>query len=235
MNGYVVCKNNFDSANSLRKRTHYYMVNPRCNLEVMSMASLNVNEEKCKAVSEAANRKDKFCQRFAVRTRETECKDCRAERVSKQLVARNADDPRFKEDKFVRAPAVFANNDIKYEVNKLRAQAYAAKTKVGIVYCPAKDTPSAEALRAREDLPSQKLTWLQRHDRESGDLYGMLPLIIGMPVAMTNHINRSIDKRILKGRVGYIHSWIFAEKENSVFENDVRILQKLPRVVFVKF
>lgn len=118
---------------------------------------------------------------------------------------------------------MFANNDIKYEVNKLRAQAYAGNKQEGLMYCPAKDTPSTEALRLRQYLPSQKLAWLNRHDRESGDLYGMLPLILGMPVAVTAHINRSNDKRILKGRVGYIHSWVLADDEKSVYEDNVRI------------
>ena len=38
--------------------------------------------------------------------------------------------------------------------------------------------------------------WLHRHDRESRYLYGVLPLIEGMPVAMADHIDRSADKRI---------------------------------------
>ena len=62
----------------------------------------------------------------------------------------------------------------------------------------------------------------------------MLPLILGMPVAVTDHINRSNDKRILKGRVGYIHSWVLADDEKSVYEDHLRILHKLPKVVFVK-
>ena len=87
------------------------------------------------------------------------------------------------------------------------------------MYCPAKDTPSNEALRVRPDLPAQKLQWLKRHDRESGDLYGCSPLIKGMPVAMTDHIDRSVDKRILRGRVGHVHSWVLADEEASIFQN----------------
>ena len=90
-------------------------------------------------------------------------------------------------------------------------------------------------MRLRQDLPAKKVSWLNRHDRESGDLYGMLPLIIGMPVAVTEHINRSNDIKVLKGRVGYIHSWVLAPDENSEYEDGVRMLQKLPTVVFVKF
>jgi hypothetical protein len=39
----------------------------------------------------------------------------------------------------------------------------------------------------------------------------------------------------LKGRVGYIHSWVPAPDEKSEYEDSVRMLHKLPLVVFVKF
>ena len=90
-------------------------------------------------------------------------------------------------------------------------------------------------MRIRPDLPAQKIACLSRHDRERGDLYGMLPLFKGMPVAMTEHIDRSEGKRLLRGRVGWVHSWVLADDELSVFENGKRILQQLPRVVYVEF
>ena len=102
------------------------------------------------------------------------------------------------------------------------------------MYSIAKDVFSARALQERADLPARKLEFLCRHDRESGDLYGILPLIKGMPVAITDHIDRS-DKRILRGRVGHVHSWVLEDDEPSAFENGKRILRKLPKVVFVKF
>ena len=109
-------------------------------------------------------------------------------------------------EKCMQAPSVFANNDIKYEVNKLRAQAYAEKRQEGLVYCLAKDTQSTEALRLRQDFPSQQIAWLSRHDRESGDLYGMLPLMIGMPVAVTEHIQRSYESKTIPQRSCVAHS-----------------------------
>ena len=168
-------------------------------------------------------------------TMQGECKKCQKERKERTLVASGLSDKRFMEQKFLSAPAVVPNNDMKYEINKKRALGYASKKKTGVMYCPAKDKPSHEALRIRPDLPAQKIAWLNRHDRESGDLYGMLPLIKGMPVSMTEHIDRSEDKRLLRGRVGWVHSWVLADDEPSVFENGKRILQKLPKVVYVEF
>eukprot|EP00959_Pyramimonas_sp_CCMP1952_P327490 6855750-Pyramimonas_sp.AAC.1 len=69
-----------------------------------------------------------------------------------------------------------------------------------MVYIPARDTPTPDALRERPDLPCQKMAWLQRHDKESGDLYGFLPVAEGMPVSLTDHIDRSEDKYLLRGR-----------------------------------
>ena len=79
---------------------------------------------------------------------------------------------------------------------------FAAKQNKTITYCPAKDIPTSEALRERPDLPAQKLSWLQLQDRENCDLQGIVTLIKGMPVALTNHIDRSPDKQLLRGKVG---------------------------------
>ena len=164
-----------------------------------------------------------------------ECSKCRAARQERACVALCAGDSRFLAPAFIDCPAVFANNDIKYETNKLRARVYATKQNEAITYCAAKDTVTPEALRERPDLPAQKLTWLQRHDRESGDLYGIVTLMKGMPVALTDHIDRSPDKQLLRGKIGKIHSWILGEQESSVYEDGVRILKKMPKLVLVKF
>ena len=52
---------------------------------------------------------------------------------------------------------------------------------------------------------------------------------------MTDHVDRSPDKQLLRGKIGKNHSWKTAATDASVWENDVRILQELPEVVYVKF
>ena len=84
----------------------------------------------------------------------------------------------------------------------MRAKLFSSNKHEALTYCIAKDTPSVEALRERPDLPSQKLSWIQRHDRESGDLHGIVMLAKGMPVALTDHIDRSPDKQLLRGKIG---------------------------------
>ncbi len=62
----------------------------------------------------------------------------------KQLVAEAKDDPRF--DSFQEAPAIFANDDLKYDANKHRARYFAERRGEIMTHSMAKDTPSPEAL-----------------------------------------------------------------------------------------
>ena len=194
---------------------------------------MECGKEACKLLADGHSKRMHGTDVDYIQTKE--CNKCKADRASRALVAMSDKDARFKMEQFCNAPAIFANNDLKYEANKLRAKLFAAAKQESITYCPAKDSCTPEALRERPDLPAQKLSWLQRHDRESGDLYGIVTLIKGMPVALTDHIDRSPDKQLLRGKVGAIHSWILDEKETSAFVNGVRTLQKLPKLVLVKF
>ena len=56
-----------------------------------------------------------------------------------------------------------------------------------------------------------------------------------MPVTLTMHIDRSREKNLLRGRVGYIHSWILSTKEPPAGDSINRILQEPVVVVFVRF
>ena len=162
-----------------------------------------------------------------------ECEVCRNERASKARVAQTSD--AFRAESFAMAPAIFANNDVKYDANKSRAQRYANEHNLAVTYVSAKDTPSHDAIREKPGIAADKLAWLQRHDRETGDLYGVFPLIQGMPVALTDHIDRNPEKQLLRGKIGYVHSWVLHGEETSTFHQGARILNKLPKVVFVKF
>ena len=54
------------------------------------------------------------------------------------------------------APAIFANNDLKYGCNQIRAHTYGTRTQHGIAYSVVKDTASAEALAAKPDIIADK-------------------------------------------------------------------------------
>ena len=95
------------------------------------------------------------------------------------------------------------------------------------------DKASSQKLRERPEaaLKAEKKKWLTRHDRECGDLYGMLPLVEGMPVMLTDHVDRNPEKNLLRGRIGWIRSWELGDNETSRNDSSRRSLTKLPKVI----
>ena len=74
--------------------------------------------------------------------RKEECSACQQERKDRHRVMNAPEDQRHREVHFLRAPAIFPNNDIKYEVNKARAQIFATETGQVLTWSIAKDKPS---------------------------------------------------------------------------------------------
>ena len=157
------------------------------------------------------------------------------ERKSKHRVMNREADERYKEEKFLTAPAIFPNNDIKYEVNKTRAQIYAEETKQPIIWSIAKDKASSKVVAEKPRLDEEKKVWLTRHDRDFGDLYGVLPLIKGLPVALTDHYDRNPCKNLLRGRIGYIKSWVPDDREDSDLEGNAQYLKYPPKAVLAQY
>jgi len=85
-----------------------------------------------------------------------ECATCKQDRASRARVAKDSMDEQFRSEKFINAPAIFANNDIKYDVNKRRAREFASTVRQGITWSQAKDTPTHDALRERPDCSRQE-------------------------------------------------------------------------------
>ena len=88
----------------------------------------------------------------------TVAKECyifeKRERHAKHVAANSAEDSRFDKDHLLGVPSAFPTHEFKYEVNRLRSQADAARHDVGIVYSLANDTPSSEVLRLQPELPT---------------------------------------------------------------------------------
>ena len=169
------------------------------------------------------------------KTKREECATCNKERLEKHRVMNSSDDHRHREGNFLTAPAIFPNNDIKFEVNKIRAQIFAKATKQAITWSIAKDKPSNKVIAEKENLAEEKKVWLTRHDRDSGSLYGVLPLAIGLPVMLTDHYDRNPEKQLLRGRIGYVKSWVLDDREDSVYEDNARYLRYPPKAVLVQY
>ena len=127
---------------------------------------------------EAARSSKRADDKYKALVSRKECGICKKERRSKVMVASGSNDRKFQNEQFAVAPAVFANNDVKYETNKRRAAEFAHTSGKRLVHIIAKDVPGTETLRQRPNIATEKLKWLQRHDRESRDLYGVLPICL---------------------------------------------------------
>ena len=68
------------------------------------------------------------------------------------------------------------------EICKRGACKYAREHGIPVLWAQGIDIAKSDALVGKPDLHKDKVMWLQRHDRECGGLYGMLPLVRGMKV-----------------------------------------------------
>lgn len=65
----------------------------------------------------------------------------------------------------------------------------------------------------------------------------MLPLAVGLPVMLVDHLDHNPDKQLLHGKEGHIHSWVndADEKSTNVINTEVRLLNHVPLCGFVDF
>ena len=79
----------------------------------------------------------------------------------------------------------------------------------------AEDFPTSGDIATKDsaELETTRKVWLRRHDQDSGGIMGLLPLVKGMPMALTDHLDRSPDKNLLRGKIGTLVGWFFDEED----------------------
>ncbi|CAJ1448949.1 unnamed protein product, partial [Effrenium voratum] len=129
---------------------------------------------------------------------------------------------------------IVPNNDVRAAINKQRARVYAAEQKMQLLWIFARDTFPAETLASEPHLPGRRLELLQRHDRECGDLAGLVPLAKQMPVVLADHLDR--PKHLLRGTVCHISHWVLGKGEGALPSEEPEVmLQEMIDTVFVRF
>lgn len=130
-------------------------------------------------------------------------------------------------------PCAVPNNDLRFEINKLRSVQYAQQHGKQLLWCPAKDKPTLDCLRQDPSLAYKKKQWLQRHDKQCGGLQSMLPLVHGLTYRLADHLDRS--KKLLKGTAVQLHSIeLHPDDAKASIGKDVYILQHLPKFIYFK-
>ena len=63
----------------------------------------------------------------------------------------------------------------------------------------------------KESMDAKRIHWLQFHDQKTGGIMGLFPLVRGMPVRLTAHINRELA--LYKTTKCKIHGWKLSVNE----------------------
>lgn len=174
-----------------------------------------------------------------------ECKVCKQHRLSRCRVMKGAKDKCLTHKKFAEAPVIVTNNDMKNAICKARACLFAKNKKHNILWVRAVDKPSAQTTHVilrdiekneqSDSMHTNQLNWLSLPARKCGNLFGMLPLTVGMPVAAMNHLNRSADMQLLRGARGHVTGWeLTSEPQKEPGRCDTWISAK-DITVYVKF
>lgn len=165
-----------------------------------------------------------------------ECTVCNKERKRRCRVYKGVDnDARMSNKQFRHAISIVANNDLKSEICKRGAAQYARDTGQPILWCQADDRATEKSgLLDDTSLRTRKLAWLSKHAKDTGGLFGMLPLVRGMPVHLTTHIDRS-EKALLTGRSGELVGWELDPKEPPVPKDKDHFLTYIPKCLYVRF
>ena len=121
---------------------------------------------------------------------ELECEVCRVERKRRCRVALPGNDNEKKhlEEPFASAPYIHPFNYPKYHAQQLRSILFAKATHRRLLWVRAHDWPvaSGDEDLSKEDLDRLRQNWLQLHDKATAGIMGLLPLVRGLPMRLTN-------------------------------------------------
>ena len=162
--------------------------------------------------------------------RETGGQQCRRVLRREELQSSELRQPPFDS-----APLLTSYNVPRFRAVLLRAQQFAATHKRALYWAAAHDRPLAAAdLQLDEPgLRQKRLRWLNRHDQETSHLASLLPLVVGLPVRLTEKVDKKL--RLFKGKRGHISSWTLAEGTVVTACNSGFVLSKQPLGIYVNF
>jgi hypothetical protein len=133
------------------------------------------------------------------------------------------------------ATAIFPNQDMKCQVAKLRAVAWARGVGKEISWVAAQDKATHPEHQKRPYVHEDKERWLKYHDKSCADMPGWLPLAKGLPVVLSDHLDRS-TKQLLRGKEATIDHWVEDDEETNARTNDAeRTLTRMPRMIVLDF
>ena len=132
--------------------------------------------------------------KVVIQSAETNCGACQTERSRRHRVLDNLSNlpPSLKSDPYTHAPALYTFNVPRYFSTNLRAREFAKQADLQLSWCYAKDVPLHPEDRnlTSKALEAKLFSWLRRHDQETGHLSSIYALAVGMPIRLTENVDR---------------------------------------------
>ena len=163
-----------------------------------------------------------------------ECKVCAAERRRRCVVGKDQKDQRFLYQPFVHSLI----NAAKYIAANLRAKWVAATQNKTLLWVIAQDTPLFQMdTNDPKQVRARRENWLQRHDQATGGVVGLLPLLQGMPIRITQTLPQLKELGLYKNTRGTLWDWSLhpsdRDANNTPPASDI-VLQAMPLALYVK-
>ena len=165
------------------------------------------------------------------------CAYCQAERSRRHRVLTDlsALPASLRKEPFSAAPALYTFNVPRYFSTNLRAREFAKQGDVQLTWCYARDVPLHPGDRELADsaLQAKLFSWLRRHDQETSHLPSVYPLAVGMPIRLTENVDRG--RQLFRGHKGFIHGWALSPGSVPIDIGGEFMLDHLPAVIYLYF
>ena len=151
----------------------------------------------------------------------TECDLCETERLRRCRVVlpTNHNANKHKEMPFIHAPYIHPFNAPKYNAQLLRSVKYAKGLNKRLLWVRAFDLPLAEEDKGLNvgDLERRRRQWLQIHDKKTGGIMGLMPLVHDLPMRLTD--TKDPSKHAFKNAKVRLDGWCLTESEAERIAN----------------
>ena len=150
-----------------------------------------------------------------------ECDLCETERLRRCRVVlpTNHNANKHKEMPFIHAPYIHPFNAPKYNAQLLRSVKYAKGLNKRLLWVRAFDLPLAEEDKGLNvgDLERRRRQWLQIHDKKTGGIMGLMPLVHDLPMRLTD--TKDPSKHAFKNAKVRLDGWCLTENEAERIAN----------------
>ena len=146
--------------------------------------------------------------------KQQECEACQAERLRRCRVLLSIPEGEgpHTSPKFAAAPYVHPFNLPKYQAQISHAVLFAKAHPRKVFWVVAQDEPrDSSVFRNNAEMQARQREWLRKHDKQTAGLLGVLPLVKGMPVRLTETCNRDVGA--FKHATGTLVGWCLPSAE----------------------